>query len=125
MKCKPGYKKKCPRCKCDFLKKVGYNSHGKWSTLGEILSVERERGNPLPKTKLPKNTPAIWITFNKRIALSYAFPAEECDRISDPSKPLTKEEKEELKDIVSIKLNKSDKILCDDGDEGYLLARLK
>lgn len=123
MKCRPGYKKKCPRCKCDFLKNTGYNSHGRWSTLGEILSVERERGNPVPRTTLPKNTPAIWITFEKRIALRYGLLAEEWDRVSDPSKPLTREDKEAMKDIMSIKLNKSDKILCDDGDEGYLLVR--
>lgn len=119
--CPPGYKRKDGRC--DFLKNVGYNSHGFWSTLGDIRRDERERGNPFPRIKYPPSTKAIWITFKKRNALRYALSADRWDDI-DAGKPLTDDEKivmrEEIKSII---LKKTDKIITDDGDGGYLLVR--
>lgn len=121
--CPPGYKNRPRNCKCTFLKNVGYNSHGRWSTLSELQEIEEERGNPFPKTRLPKNTPAIWINFDKKKTLRYMVPADEWDRI-DAGK-LTRQHREMMNGIQSIPLRPTDKIICDDGDEGYLLVRIK
>ena len=121
--CPPGYKRKDSRC--EFLKNIGYNSHGKWTTLGDLRETELERGNPFPKTNYPASTSAIWITFRKKEALRYALPADRWDDITE-GKPLTDNEKDMLKyDIVSIHLKKTDKIITEDGDGGYLLVRPK
>jgi len=125
MKCRPcksGYKH-TRNCGCTFLKNTGYNSHGRWSTLKELKEIEQERGNPFPRTKLPGDTPAIWINFDKKKTLRYMISADEWDDIE--AGKLTRKQKEMLKDIHSIPLRPTDKILFDDGDEGYLLIRPK
>ena len=103
--------------------KVGYSSHGGWSTLGEIRATERERGNPFPRLNYPVDTPAIWVCKTRRKALRYLALAEAWDRIDDETQPLTKEEKQMLDDISKVKLLPTDKIVYDDEDEGYLVIR--
>lgn len=122
--CPTGYRKKSNKtCGCVFLKNIGYNSHGRWSTLRELKEIEQERGNPFPKTKLPRSAPAIWINFDKKKTLRYLVSADEWDRI-DAGK-LTREHREMMQDITTIHLRPTDRILFDDGDEGYLLVRPK
>ena len=121
--CPAGYKQNRKTGNCVFLKNIGYNSHGRWSTLGELKRIETERGNPFPGTDHPKRTPAIWITFDKKTVLRYAVPAEDWDRIEGGG-PLTREERDMLRyDIRSIPLKKRDQIIFADGDGGYLLVR--
>ena len=123
LSCSAGYKYNNKQKKCVFLKNVGYNSHGRWSTLGNIREVEVEdRGNPFPKTKHPADTPAIWICFEKRDALRYATLADRWEDIT-AGKSLTAEERDIMHDLVSVKLRPSDKIITDDGEGGYLLIR--
>jgi len=105
--------------------KAGYNSHGYWSTLEKIGNEEIERGNPFPKLNYPSNTPAIWICLTARKALRYLALAESWDHLNNEAEPLTKEEKKLLKEIAKIPLNQSDVIVCDDGEKGYLVLRLK
>jgi hypothetical protein len=100
----------------------GYNSHGKWSTIENIREIETERGNPFPDVDYPDETPAIWIAFDKKIALRYLLSASEWDSLKTGHK-LTKEESKMMRDICSIHLESTDKIICDDGDGGYLLVR--
>lgn len=106
-----------------YRKDHGFNSHGRWSTFGQIQEDEVERGNPFPEGAVPHDTLAIWIAETERIALRYARPAEEWDQIEDLSVPLTEEQREALQDIVEIPLKKSDKVVWADGDGGYLLVR--
>lgn len=123
--CSTGYKRDRKSGRCVFLKNIGFSSHGRWSTLGELKNIEMERGNPFPKVSYLGKIPAIWITFDKTTALRYALSAEDWDRIEEGG-PLTEEEKNILRyDIVSIPLKKRDKIITDDGDGGYLLIRPK
>lgn len=107
-----------------IINSKGYNSHGKWSTISDIREIENDRGNPFPDVDYSDKTPAIWIAFNKRVALRYLLPAIEWDSLMAGRK-ITKEENEMMRDIVSIQLKPTDRIICDDGDEGYLLVRCK
>lgn len=123
LSCSAGYKYNDKQKKCVFLKNVGYNSHGYWSTLGNIREVEvEERGNPFPKTAYPNATPAIWICFEKRNTLRYVTLADRWEDIT-AGKPLTSEERDIMRDLISIRLRSSDKIITDDGEGGYLLLR--
>lgn len=101
----------------------GYNSHGGWSTLGEIRATEKERDNPFPNLGYPDDTPAIWVCKTKRKALRYLALAESWDRIDDETQPLTAEEEEMLDEIAEVELLPTDLIVHDDGDEGYLIIR--
>lgn len=65
----------------------------------------------------------MWINFDKRMALRYLSTADNWERIKDKSQKLTKEDRDMMEDIHSIHLKKTDKIIFDDGDEGYLLVR--
>lgn len=122
--CSAGYKYSNKQKKCVFLKNVGYSSHGRWSTFDEIMWVEVvERGNPFPEVDYPEKTPAIWIAFDKKVALRYAVSVGDWDRLIAGG-PLTREEKNIMRyDIVPIPLRKSDRIITDDGSGGYLLIR--
>lgn len=100
----------------------GYNSHGKWSTIKNIQEIEIERDNPFPDVDYPDETPAIWIAFDKKVALKYLLSASEWDSLKSGRK-LTRKENEMMRDIYSIQLKSTDKIICDDGDGGYLLVR--
>ena len=102
----------------------GYNSHGKWSTIENIRDIETERGNPFPDVDYPDDSPAIWIAFDKRTALKYLLLADEWDSL-DSGRKLTMKEIEMMGDIHSIQIKPNDKIICDDGDGGYLLVRCK
>ena len=100
-----------------------YSSHGSWSTLGKIRELEEERGNIIPK--LPEYAPttnALWVTFDKRMALRYLEDADQWDRLMSDS-PLTPKDKEYLKDIVEITLHPSDIVAWTDFDRGYLILR--
>jgi len=121
--CSTGYKRDRKSGRCVFLKNIGFSSHGHWSTLGELREIELERSNPFLKVGYPKKTPAIWITFDKKLALRYALSADDWDRIESGGR-LTTEERDILRyDIASVPLKKKDKIIFDDGDGGYLLIR--
>ena len=124
--CPDGYKQNFESGDCEFAGDTGYSSHGRWSTIKKIREVEVEdRGNPFPKTKLPNDTPAIWINFDKRMTLRYLVFADDWERIDDKSNKLTKKDRELMEDIYSIPLKKADKIIFGDEDEGYLLVRPK
>lgn len=104
--------------------KKGYSSHGIWSTFGEIKKIELERGNKFTDGKYPVDTPCIWVTPTKRLALRYAVSSNEWDRITDINEPLTSEEKEILKqEVETIHLQPTDRIVWEDGDEGFLVCR--
>ena len=121
--CSAGYRQDKKSRRCVFLKNAGYNSHGHWATLKDMQETELERGNPFPSTNHNPNTPAIWITFSKRDALRYAVLADRWDDIGE-GKPLTEDEKDILKyGLEKISLKKTDKIITEDGDGGYLLIR--
>lgn len=102
--------------------KVGYSSHGEWSPLSEIRKIERERGNTFPRLSCPSSTPAIWVCKTPRKAARYAALAEDWDFLNS-GKPLTPELKEIVKDMSRVPLKKTDRIVFDDGDEGYLVVR--
>ena len=105
--------------------KVGYNSHGEWSTIGDIREAELERGNYFPSSlkRFPDDTPAIWITLTARKALRYSVDADAWDRIDAPDGKLTREETEMMRDIPEVELLPTDIIAFTDGDEGYLVVR--
>jgi hypothetical protein len=102
---------------------VGYNSHGTWSTLGEIRCEEVERGNYLPKRDYPPDTLAMWMCLTPRKALRYIALAERWDHLNDETQPLTSEEEKMLECVAKIPLEPTDVIVYDDGDEGYLVLR--
>jgi len=104
--------------------KVGYNSHGAWSTLGEIRREEVERGNYFPNLNYPPETPAIWICLTRRKALRYLALAENWDHLNDETQQLTEEERSLLDCITEIPLEPTDVTVYDDGDEGYLVLRV-
>jgi len=103
----------------------GFNSHGEWSTLGRIRETEKESGNYFPSSlrKFPDETPAIWVTLTRRKALRYAVLADEWERVDDPSKPLTAEEKEMMRGMAEVQLLPTDVVAFTDGDAGYLIVR--
>jgi len=103
--------------------RVGYNSHGAWSTLEEIRCQEVERGNYLPKLDYPPDTLAMWFCLTPRKALRYVALAEKWDHLSDETQLLTSEEEEMLECVTKIPLKPTDIIVRDDGDEGYLVLR--
>jgi len=105
--------------------RVGYNSHGGWSTLGEIRAIELDRGNDFPKglSRFPDDTPAIWVCPTCRKALRYVVEASDWEHVDDEAEPLTASESEMLRDISAIPMRQTDIIAHDDGDEGYLLLR--
>jgi len=85
--------------------------------------VEEERGNLFPCFNYPDDTPAIWVCRTRRKALRYLALAESWEHLDDETQPLTKEEEEMLDEITEVKLLPTDKIVHDDGDEGYLVIR--
>jgi len=103
--------------------RVGYNSHGAWSTLAEIRCEEVERGNYFPKLDYPPDTLAMWICLTPRKALRYVALAERWDHLNDETQPLTCEEEEMLECVAEVPLEPTDIIVHDDGDEGYLVLR--
>lgn len=105
--------------------RYGYNSHGEWSTLGQIRDVEIERENSFPPvTQYLDDTPAIWICPTRRKALRYLALAEHRDHLNS-TEPLTAEEKEQIHEISKIEILPNDVILTYDGNDGYLLLRPK
>lgn len=115
--------------KCIVVLNKGYNSHGRWSTLGKIRVEELDRDNldiisSIDSSSLPKNTKAIWVDSSRRGALRYLLNAEEWDRLLSPDKPLTPEEKEMSEDLFEIPLKASDVMVVNGGKYvGYLIAR--
>jgi hypothetical protein len=103
--------------------KFGYNSHGGWSTLGAIEMEERDRGNDFPVLNYSADTPAIWICLTSRKALRYLALAESWEHLDDENEPLTRGEREMIKEVTKIKLEPTDRTVFDDGDDGYLLLR--
>jgi hypothetical protein len=103
--------------------RVGYNSHGAWSTLEEIRCEEVERGNYFHKLDYPPDTLAMWICLTPRKALRYVALAERWDHLNDETQPLTCAEEEMLECVAEIPLEPTDMIVHDDGDEGYLVLR--
>ena len=105
-------------------KLVAFNSHGHWSALSGIRELEKEeRENIFPTLiKYPDDTPAIWVCLSARKALRYLEAADEWDRLSGSS-PLTREDKEIMRDISQVQLLPSDIVACTDFDDGYLILR--
>ena len=103
---------------------IGYNSHGTWSTIGELRELEaNDRGNEFPDLRgYPNDTPAIWITRRPRMALRYAFTADTWSHFGS-DEPLTPEEIGELRGISKIRIEPRDRIVIADGDDGLLLIR--
>ena len=101
-----------------------FNSHGSWATLRKIRELEREeRGNAFPALiKYPDDTPAIWVCLSARKALRYLEAADQWDRLTSGS-PLTREDKETIRDISNVELLPSDIVACTDFDDGYLILR--
>jgi len=116
--------------KCVVRLNRGYNSHGKWSTIGKIRAEERDSYNQdivssIDSSSLPKDTKAIWVDSSRRGALRYLLNAEEWDRLLSKDGLLTSKEKEQLEDIYEIPLKKSDVMVANGGKYvGYLIARL-
>ena len=101
-------------------RKQGYNSQGKWSSLWRTQRFEEELLNPFPKDiGLPKETPVIWITLNRRNCLHYVVPLEEWEKIERGEKF----DKDLLYCMETIKFKKGDKVIHTDGEGGYLIAR--
>jgi hypothetical protein len=103
----------------------GYNSHGDWSTLAEIRELELERENDFPELPgCPDDTPAMWVTRTPRQAVRYGLSASRWEDITAGG-PLTEEERAEMEAIASrpIELLPTDRIVVDDGDDGYLVLR--
>jgi hypothetical protein len=104
---------------------TGYNSHGKWSTLGNIRETEQDRENTFPSTpNIPDVTPAIWVCSTARKALRYIATADQWQRLDGTSK-LTPNDKEIMKEVCAIKILPSDIVVCTDFDSGFLIARKK
>ena len=103
--------------------RVGYNSHGVWSTLGDIRCEEIERSNYFTKLDYPPGTPAMWICLTPRKALRYVALADRWNYLNDETQPLTSEEEKMLESVTEIPLKPTDTIVHDDGDEGYLVLR--
>jgi hypothetical protein len=101
-----------------------FNSHGHWSTLRGIRKLEKEeRENIFPTLiKYPDDTPAIWVCLSARKALRYLEAADQWDRLTSGS-PLTREDKETIRDISNVELLPSDIVACTDFDDGYLILR--
>jgi len=107
-------------------KLTAFNSHGSWATLRKIRELEREeRGNTFPELiKYPDDTPAIWVCLSAREALRYLEGADQWDRLTSSS-PLTKQDKEAMRDVSKVELLPSDVVACTDFDDGYLILRSK
>jgi hypothetical protein len=100
-----------------------YSSHGAWSTLQNIRNLEKERENEFPELKeYRSSTPALWVTFDKRMALRYLEDAEQWDRLMTDA-PLTLADKALMEDIAEITLFPSDVVAWTDFDRGYLILR--
>ena len=102
---------------------IGYNSHGHFDRLEEILKIEKERDNyidaELKAFALANRNSymAIWVCLKPKYAVPYLRQA------ADHDLPVTKAE---IKSLEKIDLSKG--ILwtaMDDGDEGYLFIILK
>jgi hypothetical protein len=106
------------------LPPVVFNSHGGWAPLREIREIELERGNGFPDIRgLSLDADTMWVTPKPRVALSYAFEAGEADRIMDSNEPLQPNEIEELRYLSKIRLQPTDLVIEEDGDNGYLVVR--
>jgi hypothetical protein len=114
------------------MRKIGYSSHGEISALGQIKTLEKERGNEwfndsgldLRKTK------AVWVTHDPRKALEYVHPAEFSNyphpRGKNPTNlpnSMWNEYKRQMRDpskhVQRVALSGS-KLVLSDEDEGYL-----
>ena len=108
---------------------VGYNSHGYWSTLKDIVEIEAEREN-FPFTDFPDDllatygeAPAIWVTTDPYAAFVYAISADEYNEPRDVIKaryPSWRDEIETIDCAGGMKV-----IDTDDGDDGYLIIDLR
>jgi len=49
--------------------------------------------------------------------------AEDWERVDDETQPLTEAEEEMLEDIVEVELKPTDRVVHEDPDEGFLVAR--
>lgn len=116
----------------DFLQnpkqKNGYNTHGKWTTLGDIYEIEvEERENPafegVPMEWIREhwNVPAIWICYSPFFAHRYNVEAESMDYPLEKLHRLYPEAKECVEEI---ELADTMYIIDEDGDEGYLIVNL-
>jgi hypothetical protein len=99
------------------LGKVGYNSYGKWTTLGNARKLELERENPFPENlPISDDTRVVWISPSAIMAARFLpyVGVEEWDDM------------EALKryshDVVKIDIPKNSYIIVDDGDDGYLIT---
>jgi predicted transcriptional regulator YdeE len=102
---------------------ASYSSHGAWSTLKEIRELEEERGNKFPAlAEYKPDTPALWVTFDKRMALRYLETADQWDRLMSNA-PLTASDLELMKEIAEVTLYSSDVAAWTDFDRGYLILR--
>lgn len=108
---------------------VGYNSHGGWSTLEDIVEVEAERGNE-PFTDFPEDVlatygdaPAIWVTTEPYDAFLYAVSADEYNEHPDVVKARYPEWRSEVFPIDCTGCLKVTD--TDDGDGGYLIIDLR
>ena len=109
--------------------KVGYNSHGAVTSLAELKALESERGNDwFDDRGLDLNrTQAIWVTYDPRYALRYAFSASLFDlptvKPGEIDEGEWREFKRQMTDpaahVNKIDLTGSVRIL-EDGDGGYL-----
>ncbi len=103
---------------------IAYNSHGSWSTVGEIRALEIGRDNVHDYLDgFADNLSAIWVTRTPREALGYLELAENWDRLHDLSKPLRKSDLSLMKEISRVNILPTDVIATEDGDGGFLIVR--
>lgn len=109
--------------------KIGYNSHGAWSTLWEIYEVEAlERGNstfddiPLKWIEENGDAPAIWVCYEPEYAYRYCVEAETMEYSLEKLKELYPEA---IEVVDEIELEEGMYVISDDGDEGYLVVDLR
>lgn len=106
----------------------GYNSHGYWSTLKEIVEVEAERDNE-PFTDFPDllleafgERPAIWVTTDPFEAYRYNISASEWNEEAEVVKARYPEW---MEDVEVVRCEGCMKVLgTDDGDGGFLIVDL-
>ena len=106
--------------------RVGYSSHGNWTTFGNIKELEieeRDNSELVPVAdKIPDDWWALWICLNPREALRYTD--EYFNNWDVVKAPLTKKLREDIEFyLAAIDILPTDYIVADDGDDGYLLIR--
>lgn len=105
---------------------TGYNSHGYWATLREIIDVEADRDNapfdefPQELVDLYGDYPAIWVTTDPYDAFLYDISASEYNEPRAVIKTRYPDWKEQIETIDCTNcLKVSD---TDDGDGGFLIV---